>query len=456
MSASAEPGQVNTPGVTGERLGHRDVALIALPIMLSNATQPLVGYVNVVVIGQDTGSGPLIGGVTIAAVIFNNIYWIFGFLRMGTTGLTAQATGAGNRPEIAANLWRAMVVAGVAGVFLVAAQALLIGLFLWLMGGSDTVNAAAKAYFDIRIWGAPAALANFALIGWFIGLGRASVAFQLQLLLNVLNIVLAIVFVLHWKMGIVGIGLAVLIAEIVAALAGIVYALVELRKRKAAATRPQVLDTIALRNMFAVNRDVIVRTVCLIFAFTFFAAQGARSGDLILAANSVLFAIAMIFTYMLDGFAFAAETHVGQAVGAQRVDRCRDAVRLTTIWALIVSLIFTAFMFLAGGMMIDFSTQDEAVRVAARDYLLWAALVPIVAVWCFQLDGIFIGATQTVAMRDMAVISTVIYVAAWFILAPAFGNHGLWASLMVLFVARAATLGWCYPRLLRDKFPAAA
>ncbi len=431
---------------------HRDVALIAVPIIFSNATQPLVGYVDVVVIGQQAGAGHLIGGVTIASVIFNNIYWIFGFLRMGTTGLTAQATGAGDRPEIAANLFRALVIAAGAGLLLVASQAALIGFFLWAMGGSERVNEAAGAYFAVRIWGAPAALANFALIGWFIGLGRAMVAFRLQLLLNGVNIALAVLFVFHLGWGVTGVGLAVLLAEVAAAAAGLFLARRELASRSARAGRAQVLDAGALRNMVAVNRDVIIRTACLIFAFTFFASQGARSGDLDLATNALLFSIAMIFTYMLDGFAFAAETLVGQAIGARRIDRCRDAVRLTTIWAFFVALAFTAVMFLFGGLLIDFSTQDPAVRTAARTYLVWAAMIPIVGVWCYQLDGIFIGATQTAAMRNMAMVSLAIYLAAWLLLAPTYGNHGLWAALMIFFLARAITLAACYPGLLRDKF----
>ena len=448
MSVEAAP---DRPG-HADRLRHRDVALIAVPITFSNATQPLVGYVDVVVIGQQTGSEHLIGGVTIAAVIFNNIYWIFGFLRMGTTGLTAQALGAGNRPEIAANLIRALSVGAIAGGALIASQLALIAFFLWVMGGSERVNEAASTYFYVRIWGAPAALANFALIGWFIGLGRASVAFRLQLLLNGVNIALAILFVFVLGWGVPGVGLAILLAEIVAVTAGLVFAVAELHRRDAVATRSQVLDLEALKNMFDVNRDVIIRTVCIIIATTFFASQGARAGDLVLAANALLLSIAMVFVFMLDGFAFAAETLVGQAVGARRRDRCEDAVRLTTIWAFFVALLFSTVMALGGGAMIDFSTQDPAVRAAAREFLPWAAAIPIVGVWCYQLDGIFIGATRTAAMRNMAIVSVGAYLIAWQLLAPAYGNHGLWAALMVFLITRAITLGACYPALLRAKF----
>ena len=259
-----------------DRLRHRDVAAIAVPIIFSNATVPLVGYVDTVVIGQQVGAAHLIGGVALAAVMFNNIYWIFGFLRMGTTGLTAQATGAGNRAEITANLLRAVAVALCVGGLLIASQAALLGLFLWLMGGSGDVNSAVRTYFDIRIWGAPAALANFALVGWFIGLGRANVAFVLQLILNLVNIGCALLFVLGWQWGVAGVGLAALLSDLVAMAAGIGFAWLELRRRGARLAEANVGDRSALWLMFNVNRDVILRNACLIFGFTFFASQGAR------------------------------------------------------------------------------------------------------------------------------------------------------------------------------------
>lgn len=435
-------------------LRHWEVGAIALPIILSNATVPLVGYVDTVVIGQQVGAAHLIGGVALAGVIFSNIYWIFGFLRMGTTGLTAQATGAGDIPEMTAHLLRALVVAGIAGLALVVLQPVLITLFVWLMGGSDRVNEVVATYFHIRIWGAPAALANFALVGWFIGLGRANVAFVLQLILNGVNIALAVLFVFVLQWSVVGVALAAVISDVVATGAGLWIAVRELKKRGALLADARIADRAALHTMFSVNLDVTIRTACLIIAFSFFTAQGARSGDLALAANAVLISITLIFIYMLDGFAFAAETLVGQAVGAGRPDRFRDAIRVSTLWGVGCSLTFSAIMWFGGGALIDFTTQDPAVREIAREYLPWAALVPVVGIWCYQLDGIFVGATGTAQMRNTAVISLGVYFAAWSVLTPAFGNDGLWASLLVLLVARAVTLGLCLPGLARRKFVA--
>lgn len=437
-------------------LRHWEVGAIALPIILSNATVPLVGYVDTVVIGQQVGAAYLIGGVALAGVIFSNIYWIFSFLRMGTTGLTAQATGAGDVPEITAHLLRALIVAAIAGLALIILQPFLLSLFLWLMGGSARVNEVVTTYFHIRIWGAPAALANFALVGWFIGLGRAHIAFVLQLLLNGVNIALAVLFVFVLEWSVVGVALAAVIADVVATGAGIWIAVRELRNRGAQWTDANLADPAALRTMFSVNRDVTIRTACLIITFSFFTAQGARAGDLALASNAVLISITLIFIYMLDGFAFAAETLVGQAVGAQRPDRFRDAIKVSTLWGVGCALVFSAILWFGGGALIDFTTEDPPVRELARDYLGWAALVPVVGIWCYQLDGIFVGATGTAQMRNTALISLGIYFAAWSVLMPMFGNHGLWASLLVLLVARAVTLGVCLPGLARRKFPAQA
>ncbi|MGI9480636.1 MAG: MATE family efflux transporter [Hyphomicrobiaceae bacterium] len=433
-------------------LRHREVGAIALPIILSNATVPLVGYVDTVVIGQQVGAAHLIGGVALSSVIFSNIYWIFGFLRMGTTGLTAQAAGAGNLLEVTANLLRALIVAGVAGLALVLVQSGVIVVFLQLMGGSARVDAVVSTYFHIRIWGAPAALANFAFMGWFIGLGRADIAFVLQLILNGVNIALSVLFVLGWHWGVTGVAWASVISDVVAAAAGLWIAARELRRRGAVLAEARLSDRGALRTMFDVNRDVIIRTACLIFATSFFAAQGARSGDLILAANAVLLSITLIFIHMLDGFAFAAETLVGQAVGGRRRDRFRAAVRMSTLWGVAVAIAFSAVMWFGGGALIDFTTDDPPVRDLAREYLVWAALVPVVGIWCYQLDGIFVGATGSAQMRNTAIASVVVYLAAWAILSPALGNHGLWAAYLVLLATRAVTLGLCLPGLEQRKF----
>ena len=322
----------------------QDVLTIAIPMILSNATVPLVGIADVAVVGQ-LNDPALIGGVSLGSTVFAFLFWAFGFLRMGTTGLTAQAAGAGDRTEIAANLYRALAIAGAAGAVLFLLHVPAILFTLKLIGASAEVQTATAAYFGVRILSAPATLANYALVGWFIGLARANVAFLLQLFLNLLNIALAVVFVLAAGKGVEGAAMAAVCAEYAAAVLGFLIAIRFLRG--GSVTRAAVFDRAAFKRLLAVNGDIMIRTVCLMFAFTFFAAQGARLGDVELAANSVLRNMSELSAYVLDGFAFAAEVLVGQAVGARSLPRFRQAVFLSSVWAAVLAACVSAVFWCA-------------------------------------------------------------------------------------------------------------
>lgn len=437
------------------KLSHRDVALVALPITMSNATTPLVGFVDTLAIGQ-LGATHLIGGVAIGATIFNTLYMAFGFLRMGTTGLTAQAAGARDEAEVAANLIRALMIAFGTGLAIVLGQTAVAQVSLWTIGPSPAVAAAAIDYFDMRIWAAPAGLANFALLGWFIGIGRSTVAFWLQIVLNLANVALAFLFVMGLGLGVQGAGLAALLSEVAAAVLGLLAAARELRTRGASIRWRSVADLERLKRMWAVNADILIRTVSVLAAFVFFTAQGAQAGDLTLAANALLLSISAVMIYLLDGFAFAAETLVGQAIGAGARERYREAVRMTTIWAGAFGLGLTLLTWLAGPSLIALMTPNPEVRAAAGLYLPWAALTPIMGVWCFQLDGIFIGATRTADMRNMMLLSLAFYFIACAVLQGPFGNHGLWASLQLFYVVRALSLLIRLPALERATFGSAS
>ncbi|MGO9544323.1 MAG: MATE family efflux transporter [Rhodomicrobium sp.] len=436
MQDSAQSGAVRS----------RDVLAIAIPMILSNATVPLVGIADVAVVGQ-LNSPSLIGGVSLGSTIFAMLFWAFGFLRMGTTGLTAQAAGAGNRGEIAANLYRALVIAATGGALLFAVHVPAILAIMKLTGGSTEVQTATAAYFGVRILSAPATLANYAIVGWFIGLARANLAFVLQLFLNLINIALAVVFVLILGKGVEGAAMAAVCAEYAAVAAGLLIALRLLRENRGA--RVRIFERLAFKRLIAVNGDIMIRTICLLFAFTFFAAQGARLGDVALAANSVLRNMTELSAYVLDGFAFAAEVLVGQSVGARSLPRLRQAVFLSSVWAGVLALLVSAVFWAGGLLLIQLMTSTPSVRDAARTFLPWAVLTPIAGVACFQLDGIFIGATRTADMRNMMIVSLAVFLGAWALLTPAFGNHGLWASLIVFYAVRAATLGVRYPALER-------
>ena len=433
----------------GKRLQSRDVLAIAIPMILSNATVPLVGMADTAVIGQ-LNDPALIGGVALGSTIFGMMLWAFGFLRMGTTGLTAQAAGAGDDAEVAANLYRALLIAIAAGALLFAFHAPAILLILQGTGGSAEVQTATADYFGVRILSAPATLANYALVGWLIGLARANLALVLQLFLNAINIALAIILVLVAGKGVKGAAMAAVFAEYAAVMAGLLIARHILGRRQA--KRSALFEARAFRRLVAVNGDIMIRTVCLMFAFTFFAAQGARLGDVALAANSVLRSLADLSAYVLDGFAFAAEVLVGQAVGAQSFGRFRQAVRLSSVWSAVLAVLVGLTFWAAGLFLIKLMTVSPSVRNAALEFLPWAAMTPVLGVACFQLDGIFIGATRTADMRNMMIISLAVFLVAWALMTPAFGNHGLWASLMIFYMARAATLGLRYPALERSIF----
>lgn len=432
-------------------LSHAHLLAVAVPIILSNVTTPLIGVVDTAVLGQ-LGDPRYIGAVALGAMIFNMLYWAFSFLRMGTTGLTAQAEGGGRKAEVAATLMRALLLAGAVGGGLIVLQVPIGAAAIAILQGSEPVESSARSYFAIRIWGAPAALANFAVLGWFIGMGRAGTAFALQILLNGTNAALDALFVLGLGLEVEGVAMGTVLAESLAAACGLWLALRELRRRGAQFERALILEPGALKRTFAINADIMVRTLSALFAFSWFTAQSASQGDVLLAANAVLLHFSQVAAYFLDGFAFAAESFVGRAIGAGRRDRYRQAVRVSTLWAVVLSLCLSLAFWIAGGLMIDVMTVNAEVRATARVYLLWAVITPVIGVASYQLDGIFIGATRTADMRNMMLLSVAVYVAAWAVLTAAFANHGLWAALIVFFVARGLTLGVRLPALERDAF----
>lgn len=435
-------GPHRAPAVT-----HKGVLAIALPIVISNISTPLLGLVDTAVMGQ-LGSPRYIGAVAIGAIIFTSVYWAFGFLRMGTTGLTAQAHGARDGGEVRAALGRALAIAAVAGLGLIVLQAPIEAAAFYLLDGSAAVEALAQGYFGIRIWSAPFALANYALLGWFIAIQRARTALALQLVLNGTNAVLDVVFVIGFGWGVAGVAAGTLIAEITAALAGLVIAANVLKGYAGAWDMAALRNWSRMARTIAVNRDIMIRTLLLMFAFAFFTAQGAAAGNTVLAVNAILMQFVALAAYFLDGFAFAAEALVGQALGARARATLQRAVALSSVWSGTLSLLLAALFLAGGGWFIDLLTVDEGVRQAARAFLPWAALLPVVSFPCYQLDGIFIGATNTGQMRNAAIASLAVFLAAWWLLTP-WGNHGLWASFAVYNAARAAFLALYYPALLR-------
>ena len=434
--------------MTHQSISNAQVWRLAGPIILSNVSVPLLGVADTAVMGHLPGP-EYIGAVAIGALIFSFVYWGFGFLRMGTTGFTAQALGAGDRDEVRAGLARAVLMALVLGAVLLVLQRPIAWAAFPLIDASDRVAGLADTYFSIRIWGAPAALANYALLGWFIGVRNTRSALIMQVSMNGANIILDVVFVFGLGMGVEGVAAATLISEIGAVFLGLWLASRRLGILGGHWRWDLMRRGDKIRRLIAVNRDIFIRTLCLIGAFALFTSISARMGDVILAANAILLQFEAIMAYALDGFAHAAEALVGDALGAGKRRRFRQAVKITSLWALIFSATFSAVYALFGTALIDLMTITPEVRATAYEYLPWVVAMPLAAVWSFQLDGIFIGSTRGTDIRNAMVISVVVYGAALVLLVPAMANHGLWLAMMVLMIARAVTLGLRYPRLER-------
>lgn len=428
---------------------NRRIWALAGPIIVSNVTVPLLGIVDTAVVGR-LPDPRYIGGVAIGALIFNFVYWGFGFLRMGTTGPTAQAWGAEDPAEIRAVLARALILAFGLGLVLLLLQGPIGTLAFRLLHASAEVEAEGAAYYALRIWGAPAALANYVLLGWFFGLQNARWPLVLQIFMNGLNIALDIAFVIGLGWGVEGVAAATLIAEYATLALGLLLVARRLRGMPEGLARAAILDSGRFRRMLAVNRDIFIRTLLLIASFALFTDRSAVLGDLPLAVNAVLLNIVSITAYGLDGFAHAAEALVGGAVGRRSRDDLAGAVRAAMRWGLGAALMASAGVALFGGLAVDLMTTIGELRVSAREYLPWVAALPAVSVWCYLYDGIFLGATRTHDMRNAAIITTVLYVAALWVLLPLWGNHGLWLALLVMNALRGITLAAYYPRLARS------
>ncbi|MEL6806872.1 MAG: MATE family efflux transporter [Pseudomonadota bacterium] len=435
------------PTAPAAPLTHRRVLKIAVPIVLSNATVPILGAVDVGVVGQMGEAAP-IGAVAMGAIILTTVYWIFGFLRMGTVGLVGQAAGAGDEDEVSAWLTRALLVAGIGGFTLIVLQIPLFWAAFQLSPASAEVESLARGYLAIRIWTAPAAIAVYALTGWLIAMERTGAVFWVQLSMNGVNIALNFVFVLGFGWGVEGVAIATVIAEALGAALGLWFCRAAFA-RPAWRDRARVLERAKLVRMALLNTDILLRSAMLMVIFSSFVFIGARFGDVTLAANEVLIQFMYITAHAMDGFAFAAETLIARAYGRADRHRVRRAALITGMWGLIICVVTATAFLLAGPWLIDVMAKDPDVQREARAYLWWMVAAPLLGCAAWMLDGIFIGAARGRDMRNMMAVSFVIYWVAIFLLLPVMGNHGLWAALLISFVARGVTLGMRYPALER-------
>ncbi len=424
----------------------------AWPLVFANATVPLAAVVDTFVLGL-SGDASDLGGVALGGALLSIFYWSFYFLRMGTTGLTAQADGAGDIAEAQRTLLRAMAIGTLLGLALLLLRDLITwGGFAVLQGEPDVESEGAN-YLLARIWGLPAALGAFALSGWLIGLGRNGSTMLIYAIFSAVNIGLDIWFVLGLGYGPAGVGAATAIAEWSALLVGLLLVWRIIRRQgglaPAALDRARLMDPAALRELFDVNFNLMIRTWTLVIGFTWFANAGARQGTAALAGNHVLLQVITLWAFVLDAFAFVAETEAGRAYGRRSISALRRAVRITAEPTLVSGLVFAVLTFLFGAAALSLVIEDPQALEAAITYLPWCAIVPLLGAPAWLLDGVFIGTTSGKILRNAGIAAVSVYLLADYLLAPAFGNHGVWAAFLVFYIARAGSLAVYYPALER-------
>ena len=436
-------------GSASDRQWHQRVWSLSWPIIISNLSVPLAGIVDTAVVGH-LPDPSYIGAVAIGALIFSTLYWLFGFLRMSTTGFVAQSAGAGDRNEMRNTVVRAGLLATLIAVILLLSQIAVFRFAFFIMDGSASVEQVAHTYVSIRIWGAPAALYNWVILGCLFGLQRMRAALAVQLALNATNIVLDFVFVVGFDWGVTGVAAATVISEYVSLGLGVWFLCRALGPFDNPIRWPQVFRLYHMANLAQANLNIMLRSVCALGVFFYFTSVSAGFGDIVLAANVILIHFFNFLSYGLDGLANAVEALGGHAFGKRDLQTFRKSVKITSIWAFAFALMFTIFYALFGGLIIEMMTSIEAVRAAAHDYLLWLVMLPMLAVWSFQLDGIFIGSTHTREMRDSMLLSMLIFLVCVWLLTPPFGNTGLWTALFIFMLVRTLSLGLYYPRILRS------
>lgn len=436
----------------------REVLALAWPIILANMATPLLGLTDTAVIGN-VGTTVDLGAIALGTTIFAFVFWTFAFLRMGTSGFVAQAEGAGDELQIRLSLGRSLILGLAIGLAILALQLPIAWLMFPLFDASEAVDAEAKRYFFIRIWGAPATLANFAITGLLVGLGKSRHLLALQLLLNGLNIALDILLGGVLKFGVAGIAWGTVLSEWIVGIAALIFGLRMLRNRQRARADSEpfwtwdgLRESRQLLATISANRDILLRTLFLLIGFGWFTRQGAQFGDEVLAANHVLFQLILFSAFFLDGFAFVTESLVGKAVGRRNLPEFDRAFRLTLELSGLTALVIAALVAGPGYWAIQALSDQTAVVAIAQDFRLLAAAYVFLSFAAYQLDGVFIGATKGPEMRNSSLISLLIFLAAWWFL-ERFDNLGLWTAFIVYVIARAATLAVHVPQLRQNLKP---
>lgn len=409
---------------------------------------PLLGAVDTALVGH-LDEVYYLGAIALGGMIFNFIFWGFGFLRMGTTGITAQAFGEENKTESVMTLVRALCVAGVFSFFILLLQVWIADLSFWLVEATPEVERYTRIYFDIRIFTAPATLGLYAINGWFLGMQNARYPMIVTVILNALNIVLDVLFVYSLNMHVDGVAWGTLIARYVGLALAVSLLVIKYHDWLKAYVQEKLLELEPLKKFFSVNRDIFIRTLCLIFTFSFFTAKSAEFGNVILAANTILLQLWMIVSYGIDGFAFAAESLIGRYTGSRENNKVRAAVKYCFIWGIGIGLSASLVYGLLKLPILSLFTDQQQVIATALLFFAWTIAGPTVSSFCYIWDGIFIGATATVPMRNSMLIATVlVFLPVYAIGVPYLGNHAVWLALTLFMIARGATLTLFAPKYI--------
>lgn len=418
---------------------HRQIWQLALPMIIANITTPLLGLVDTAMMGH-LASPLYLGAVAIGGMIFDFVFWGFGFLRMGTTGLTAQAFGQDNRSEIKAILWRALLISALISLLILIVQKPLAIVSFYLIQSSSEVEKLGLQYFNIRIWSAPATLGLYAISGWLLGLQNVRAPLAIVIVTNLSNIALDVLFVVEFQWAIQGVALASVCAEYLGLLLAFMLLIANRRYSIKWPTWLEILQLDKLKAMLYINHNLFIRTLCLIFAFAFFTTQSARLGELILAANSVLLHFQMFLAYALDGLANAAEVLTGRAIGKKDKRMLKQALLTIALWSSLLAIVFSTVYSIFGAQVIHLLTSLESVRLKAIEFLPWLVLLPLISFLSFLFDGIFVGATLSKQMRDTMVFSVFFCYLPAYYLSLSMKNHGLWLAFSFFMVSRSLSM----------------
>lgn len=429
-------------------LRDKQILHIALPSIVSNITVPLLGLVDVAITGH-LGSAAYIGAIAVGGMLFNIIYWMFAFLRMGTSGMTSQALGARNLPEVVSVLLRATMVSLLISAVMLCLQVPVRELSLAIIAPSEEVAAYTRTYFNICIWGAPAALALFALTGWCVGMQNSKIPMAVSIAQNLVNILLSLVLVYWGGMTIEGVALGTVIALYAGLLLSLSLIVRNYLRLKKYLRLQMVATRESLLRFFMLNKDIFLRTCCLILVHFFFISAGAKLGDAELAVNTILMQLFMLYSYIMDGFAFAGEAMVGKAIGAQARGIYDDTVKRLFRWGWLLAALFTVAYFLFGEAYISVLTDNAEVVASAREYQPWTLLFPVCGVAAFIWDGVYIGATATKGMLVSMASGTAVFFLFYLLLVPSWGNHGLWVAFVCYLAVRGISLALTRHRIWR-------